>query len=168
MKKYEHFPFQKNIQQEYILHQFHLKQIFLIILLLQKQGFFCHLVQISHPNERCFTKSIIIAIKCFRPDIGKCGGRDSNPQNFDFESNTYASSITTAEGWILGIEPRLPEPQSGALPLGYTHHMEDTVGFEPTNQGVADPRLTTWLRVHYLSLTLNFISYFSWFFKYQL
>ena len=26
--------------------------------------------------------------------------------------------------------------------------MEDATGFEPANQGVAVPRLTTWLRVH--------------------
>ncbi len=26
--------------------------------------------------------------------------------------------------------------------------MEEPAGFEPANQGVADPRLTTWLRFH--------------------
>ena len=43
----------------------------------------------------------------------------------------------------------------------FKFYLEEPAGFEPANQGVADPRLTTWLRFHKQTHSLCYVLYFT-------
>ena len=58
--------------------------------------------------------------------------------------------ISTTVSWWYTIAFAMDKKISN--PKGLLYFLEVTVGFEPTNNGVADRGLTTWLRHHTLSI----------------